>query len=90
MNEFYEMLGLTESATDEEIQAVEAAVADVEKQLDETIVDNAGWKAAVEDLRVALADAGVIEDTAPTELENTLTLITKYLSKGVNFIYDMI
>lgn len=76
--------------TDEEIQAIEAAVAEVEKQLDETIVDNAGWKAAVEDLRVALADAGVIEDTAPTELENTLTLITKYLSEGVNFIYDMI
>lgn len=76
--------------TDEEIQAVEAAVAEVEKQLDETIVDNAGWKAAVEDLRVALVDAGVIEDTAPTELENTLTLITKYLSEGVNFIYDMI
>lgn len=74
----------------EKAEAVEKAVAEVKKQLDETIVDNAGWLAAVEDLRVALVDAGVIEDTAPTELENTLTLITKYLNKGVNFIYDMI
>ena len=76
--------------TPEAVAAVEVAVAEVEKQLDETIVDNAGWKAAVEELRVALVAVGVIEDTAPTELENALTLITKYISKGVNFVYDMI
>ncbi len=74
----------------EAVEAVEAAVAEVNKQLGETVVDNAGWLEAVEELRVALVDAGVIEDTAPSELENVLTLITKYLNNGVNFVFEMV
>lgn len=74
----------------EKLAAADAAATEVKKQLDETIVDNAGWLAAVEELRVALVDAGVIEDTSPTELENALTFITKYINKGVNLVFDFV
>lgn len=74
----------------EKLAAADAAAAEVKKQLDETIVDNAGWLAAVEELRVALVDAGVIEDTSPTELENAFTFITKYINKGVNLVFDFV
>ncbi|MBQ8228098.1 MAG: hypothetical protein IJZ88_03700 [Clostridia bacterium] len=76
--------------TAEQIEAVEKAVAEVNKQLGETVVNNAAWLAAVEDLRVALVNAGVIEDTAPTEIEKIFTQITKYLNQGVNQIFNFV
>lgn len=69
-------------------EAVENAKAEVEILLDETVVDTVKWAAAEEALRVALVNAGVIEDTAPTAIENILTDITRKLNKGVNSIYQ--
>ncbi len=74
----------------DKVAAVEVAVAEVEKQLSETIVNNAAWLEAVETLRVALVEAEVIEDTSPSEIENVFTTITKYLNKGVNLIFEMV
>lgn len=67
--------------------AVENAIAEVEKQMDETVVDSEKWLAAEENLRVALVNARVIEDTSPGCLENALTDITRKLNKTVNSIY---
>lgn len=69
-------------------EAVENAKAEVEILLDETVVDTVKWAEAEEALRVALVNAGVIEDTTPTAIENILTDITRKLNKGVNSIYQ--
>lgn len=74
----------------DKLAEVEAAKAEIEIQLDETIVEPEKWEKAVEALRVALVAAGVIEDTAPTKIENALTDITRKLNKGVNSFYEKI
>lgn len=74
----------------DKIEAVENAKAEIEIQLDETIVDANKWEAAVEALRVALVNARVIEDTTPSIIENALTDITRKLNKGVNSFYEKI
>lgn len=71
-------------------EAAKAAAEEIEKQLDETIVDPAKWKAAEEALRVALVEAGVIEDTTPTAIESIFTQLTKHLNKGVNKVFSYI
>ena len=72
------------------ILSVETAKAEVEKQLDETVVVTEKWLEAEENLRVALVNAGVIEDTAPNIFENALTGVTRRLNKTVNSIYEKI
>lgn len=74
----------------DKIEAVENAKAEIEIQLNETIVDANKWEAAVEALRVALVNARVIEDTTPSIIENALTDITRKLNKGVNSFYEKI
>ena len=74
---------------DEQLAMVENAVAQINDLLDETIVNTQEWKAAEEDLRVALVNVGVIEDTSPTEFDNTLTGIVKFLNDGVNILSAM-
>ncbi len=74
----------------DKLEAVEKAKAEIEVQLDETIVDVEKWKNAVEALRVALVDADVIEDTTPTKIEIILTDITRKLNKAVNSLYEKI
>ncbi len=74
---------------DEQLAMVENAVAQINDLLDETIVNTKEWKAAEEDLRVALVNVGVIEDTSPTEFDNTLTGIVKFLNDGVNILSAM-
>jgi len=69
-------------------EAVENAKAEVEILLDETEVDTVKWAAAEEALRVSLVNAGVIEDTTPSAIENILTDITRKLNKGVNSLYE--
>lgn len=69
-------------------EAVENAKAEVEILLDETVVDTVKWAAAEEALRVSLVNAGVIEDTTPSAIENILTDITRKLNKGVNSLYE--
>ncbi len=68
--------------------AVENAKAEIEKQLGETVVVTAKWNEAVESFRVALVEAGVIEDTSPTVIEAALTTVTRSLNKTVNAVYE--
>lgn len=72
--------------TAEEIDAITAAVEKVKALLNETIVDQAAWKAADAELEKALADAKIIEDESPTKVENVLTVILRTLNRGVNKI----
>lgn len=74
----------------EQIEYVEYAVSEIERMLDETIVDNARWKAAEEELRLALVSVGLVEDTTPTTLDNTLTSFTKILNEFSNFFFDYV
>lgn len=69
------------------ILAVENAVAVIERELDETIVVTDEWNNDVEALRVALVNAGVIEDTSPSALENILTDMLRTVNRGVNSMY---
>lgn len=71
----------------DKLAAVEEAKAEIDKQLGETVVVTEKWNEAVEAFRVALVNAGVIEDTSPTVFEQGLTTITKALNKTVNNIY---
>ncbi len=71
----------------DKLAAVETAKAEIDKQLGETVVVTAKWDEAVEAFRVALVNAGVIEDTTPSVFEKGLTTITKALNKSVNNIY---
>ena len=67
--------------------AVENTKAAIDKKLGETVVVTSEWNEAVEAFRVALVNAGVIEDTTPSVFEKGLTTITKALNKTVNNIY---
>lgn len=71
----------------EDKYAIEAAIADVNVLLDETVVDADAWAAAEENLENALAAAGVIEDPDPTVLDNALVSILRGLNRGVNKVY---
>ncbi len=73
-----------------QLLAVEAAKAEIDKQLGETVVVTAEWDEAVENFRVALVNAGVIEDTSPTKIETAITDIARKLNKGVNAFYEKI
>ncbi len=72
------------------VLSVENAKAEIEKQMNETVVKTSVWLDAEENFRVALVNAGVIEDTKPGALENALTDITRRLNKTVNSIYEKI
>lgn len=74
----------------DKISSVETAKAEIDKQLGETIVVTSVWNTAVENFRVALVNAGVIEDTSPSAFENALTLITRKLNQSVNSFYESI
>lgn len=73
----------------EKTAAVEAAIAQINALLNETIVDQAAWNAADAVLEKALVDAGVIEDEAPSAVENVLTSVLRTLNRGINKIYSM-
>ena len=76
--------------TDAEIAMVERAVAEVNKQLSETIVNTAKWKEAEADLEVALVSVGLIESTQPTETEAGFTSFMKIFNEGVNFVFTYV
>ncbi len=65
-------------------KAIEDAVKEVNKQLNQTVVVTAEWDAAVENLRAELVFAGVIEDTTPTELESFFTRFLASVNGTVN------
>ena len=74
----------------DKIAAVENAKAEVEILLDETIVDVEKWDNAVEALRVALVNAKVIKDTAPSKLEKVFTEFLKKVNQNVNLFYEKV
>ncbi len=74
----------------EEKAAVETAIAEINKQLDETIIDNAKWLEAENALKIALINAGVLEDDSPSKFESILNVILKTANQGVNRIFEII
>ena len=74
----------------EDKAAVEAAIAEINAQLDETIIDNAKWLEAEKALKVALINADVIEDDSPSKIESILNVILKTANQGVNRIFEII
>ncbi len=70
--------------------AVEDAIAEINKQLDETIISTEKWLAAENALKLALIDAGVLEDDSPSKIESILNVILKTANQGVNRIYEII
>ncbi len=71
----------------EQIDAVQAAVDEINRQLGETIVDTESWKAAEEDLRVALVGVGLIEDTTPSGFDKTVTSTVHGINTVINFFF---
>ena len=67
--------------------AVEAAIAEVNALLDETVVDADAWAAAEKKLGKTLTAAGVIDDPEPSTFENILTALTKTANKAVNTVF---
>ncbi len=76
--------------TDDEIAFVENAVAEVNRQLSETIVDTSEWKDAEAELEVALVSLGLVESTTPTEAEKDLTSVVKTLNETINFMFEFV
>ncbi len=74
--------------SDAQLQNIEAAVAEVERQLDETVVSTADWLAAEEALRVALVAGGIIEDTTPGAFENFFTRFMASVNGTVNKVHS--
>ena len=74
----------------EDKAAIEAAIAEVNALLDETVVDVEAWKSAEANLGNTLAAAGIIEDPNPSKLENALTVITKNANRVVNKAFKYI
>ena len=74
----------------EDKAAIEAAIAEVNALLDETVVDAKAWADAEAKLGNTLAAAGIIEDPNPSKLENALTVITKNANRVVNKAFKYI
>ncbi len=70
--------------------AVEDAIAEVNKQLDETIISNEKWLAAENALKVALINAGLLEDDSPSKFEEIINVIMKTANRGVNRVFEII
>ncbi len=69
--------------------AVENAKAEIDRQLGETVVVTEEWNEAVENFRVALVKAKVIEDTSPGKIEELFTAFMKKLNLLVNSFYAL-
>ena len=68
----------------EDKAAVEAAIAEVNALLDETVVDAEAWAEAELKLGKALAAIKLVDDPEPSKLENALTTVTKTANRVVN------
>ena len=72
------------AVSDENKASLEAAIAEVNALLNETVVDPEAWAAAEKNLGKALAAAGIIEDPEPSAIENAFTALTKTANRAVN------
>ncbi len=73
--------------SDEQINAVDEAIARADALLGETVVDSEAWKNAEAEFNKALIGVGLLEDTTPSAMENILTSITKRANGFVNGVY---
>lgn len=76
--------------SEEQIKAVNNAVAAADALLGETVVDTEAWEKAEADFNNALIGADLLEDTTPSVIENALTSITKTANRYVNAFYAKI
>ena len=76
--------------SDSDIALVQKAVDEVNKQLSETVVVTEKWKAAEEELKVALVSVGLMENPDPSDTEKTFTSILQGFNEGVNFVFDYV
>ena len=76
--------------SDSDIAYVQKAVDEVNKQLSETVVVTEKWKAAEEELKVALVSVGLMENPDPSDTEKTFTSILQGFNEGVNFVFDYV
>lgn len=95
VNKVREYLEIWETAdksqlSDADIAYVQKAVDEINKQLSETIVVTEKWKAAEEELKVALVSVGLMENPDPTDAEKTFTSVLQGFNEGVNFVFDYV
>ena len=76
--------------SESDIELVQKAVDEVNRQLGETVVVTEEWKEAEEELRVALISVGLLENTDPTSADKTFTSVMQGLNEGVNFVFDYV
>ncbi len=72
----------------DKVEAIEAALSEIEALENETVIDNAAWTAAEAELADALYAAGVIDNPNPTCIENILTGLLKAANKAVNTAFE--
>lgn len=70
------------------VDAIEAALAEIDALEEETVIDNAAWVAAEAELADALYAARVIDNPNPTCIEKVLTELLKGANKTVNVAFD--
>ncbi len=95
VNKVREYLEIWENAdksqlSESDITSVQKAVDEINKQLSETIVNTEKWKEAEEELRVTLISAGLMENTDPSDAEQTFTSVLQGFNEGVNFVFDYV
>lgn len=78
------------SLTAEQIAQVQTAIAKVEELSGNTVIDSEAWTQAVDALKAALVNAGVIESDDPSCFEKVLTVVTKELSRRVNSFFSYV
>ena len=73
--------------SDEQIAAVEGAIAEVEALEEETVIDAEKWEAAKTNLETELVLANIIEDPNPSCFEQLLTKALKGTNQCVNKVF---
>ncbi len=95
VNKVREYLEIWETAdksqlSEADIELVQNAVDEINKQLSETVVVTENWKEAEEELKVALVSVGLMESPDPTDAEKTFTSVLQGFNEGVNFVFDYV
>ncbi len=70
----------------EKIDKIEIAISAVEKEMDETVIDEAKWAEVENDLNLALADAGLVEIKKTSTFETIFTKLAKIASQAIKNI----
>lgn len=76
--------------SDDKIDAIEKAIADINALKKETVIDREKWVAAENALEAALISAGIKEDSTPGVFDRMLNGTFKSMNKTVNVIFSKI